>query len=153
MSATCDLWLSVLRVAAQQFQRMRQQINDCFQRFDRACRISREVQDHHFTPGAARSPAQGGKWSFLPAFETHAFRHAFQEALADSPRCLWSYIARRNARAARRYYQPGILAELHKGVLNVNLFIGDDLPGHNLEPAFFERLGHRRSGEVISFGT
>src|SRR5439155_27005891 len=119
----------MLRVAAQQLQRMRQQINDCFQRFNRAYRASREVQDHHLSPGAARSPAQGGKWSVLPAFEAHPFRHAFQSALADSPRRLWSYIARRNARATRRYYQPGILAELHKGVLDVNLFIGDDLPG------------------------
>src|SRR5580698_5969840 len=138
----------MLRVAAEQLQSMRQQVDDRFERLNCAGGAARQVKDHRLSSHSANCPAERRKWSFLCTLRPHSFGHAFEQTLADAASGFGSNVTGGHARAARGYYQTRAVNPGENRLLNGRLLVWDGGGSDDCEFVFFEDLSDRWPGNI-----
>ena len=135
--------LFVLRLSAQQVDRMGNQRGHGFQRFHRARRTPRQIQNQRTPPHAAHASAQRGKRSLLRAFAAHALSHATQQAVADSDSSFGRNVARSNPSATRGHHESHLARQPNQHFLNWDGVIWNYLSRGNGEVKRAQKLRHR----------
>src|ERR1700757_4117748 len=142
--------LSMLRISAQQLQSMRDQIDHGLERFHRARRLSRQIQDDRLPAHAAYRAAQGCEFCLLCAFGAHPLGHAFQQSLTDGPRRFRRDVTRRDASPTGRDNEARLYTEADQGVADRRFLICNHHAGGDAKAFFSERGGHGWAAEVFA---
>ncbi len=103
--------LFVLRLAGEQIQRMRQDVDDRLQRIDCATGTAREVEDQGSSPYAANAAAESCQGILFRSCGAHLFRDALNELRADSACGLRRDIPIRDSGASGGDNQIHLIAE------------------------------------------
>ena len=138
----------MFRLPGKQLQRMRQEIDDGFQRFHRACRTAREIQDEARTANPAHPAAERRKASLAQTFGAHHFRDAFNQAVTHSTGGLGCNVTRSNSCPACSNDQARSAAQMNQLFLNFALLVGREPALNYSKAALLQRFSDRRTGEV-----
>ena len=98
---SCDFnrLVSMLGVAGEQIESVRQQRQDGAEAVLSARRAAREVNDEHVARDATNAAAKGCKWSLLNAAEADLLRDTRNETITDRECGFGSHVALRQASA------------------------------------------------------
>src|ERR1700734_896531 len=136
----------MLRFAQQQIQSVGNQLDDRLQRFDRARRTARQIQNQRLAAHAAYAAAQGGVGSLLDSFGAHAFGYAFDELVANGDGGIGRHIAWSDSSSSGRDDQAYLLLQGDQQILNFDGVVGNALTLYNVKSGFLQQLGEGRAG-------
>jgi len=152
---SCPRWaerrtLIVICMSAQQLQGMRQEIDDSFEGFYCAFRVSRNIQHHRFTPHPEYAAALHGERCVFCALKTHAFGDAFEKTLADGPRGFRGHVALGNASSTGSDDQTSLGAKTYDCLFDCRLVVGDNSSRNYSKVSLLERFHQGRAGKVVA---
>lgn len=139
----------VFRVACKQCNRVRNKMQNRFERLDGPARISWNVQDQAATQRSANCPTQRRHRSVFQSLAPHLLSESFEDPVADRTCGLRRHIAGGNPCAAGGYYQWCTGGSLTKSIGNLLHFIRNDHRSLDGETRFLETRNEIRTGKIF----